>query len=167
MYSYKEFPEQVELEMQIFAEENNFELIEKEEDHCVRYRNRVWELYFFCDHGAVELSLINLNDGYEYSLYDILELWFPDSYYSKKMNENIWGSLETIKFNAEALNNHYSEISHNYNTDKERLTEYKRRSHVLINFVMSKGSDKLKNEFTLSSDKWIELASNEYIKSKN
>ncbi|WP_298515984.1 hypothetical protein [uncultured Kordia sp.] len=162
MYSYKEFPEQVAAEMKIFAEENNFELIAKEEDHCVRYRNRTWELSFFCDHGAVELSFINLDDGYKYSLYDILELWFPESTHAKESTENVWGSLKTVKFNVDALKNYYKKIDKTYISNKASLDNCKRRSSILINFALNQGSRRLQNEFTWSSDNWIELASYEY-----
>ncbi|WP_298546490.1 hypothetical protein [uncultured Aquimarina sp.] len=76
------------------------------------------------------------------------------------------GALKTVRFNVETLGNHHSEIANNYTTDKESLTDHKKRSSVLINFVMNKGSYKLKDEFTWSSDKWIELASYEYSISK-
>ena len=167
MYSYKEFPEQVEAEMKRFAEENNFDLIAKEEDHCVRYRNGAWELSFFCDHGAVELSLINLNDGYKYSLYNILELWFKESIYTKESTDNVWGSLETIKFNVAALENHYKIIDKTYISKSTSLNKIKGRSLILTKFALNKGSKKLKKEFTWSSDNWIELASFEYSKRKN
>ena len=167
MYSYKEFPEQVETEMERFAEENNFDQIANEEDHCVRYRNQTWELAFFCDHGAVELSLINLNDGYKYSLYNILELWFPESIYSKESIDHVWGSLKTIKFNVAALENHYKNIDKTYIFESTSLNSSKGRSLILINFALNQGSKKLKKEFTWSSDNWIELASLEYSKRKN
>lgn len=152
--------------MQMFAEENNFDLIEKEEDHCVRYRNRTWELSFFCDHGAVELSLINLNDGYKYSLYNIIELWFPESIHAKESTDNVWGSLKTIRFNVDALENHYENIDQTYISKKASLNNSKRRSSILTSFALNQGSKKLKNEFTWSSDNWIELASYEYNKKK-
>ncbi len=163
MFSYKEFPEQVTSSILEFSRANGFSLSEKKDDHYLRYTNVNWDLIFICEHGAIELSMVNLKDGYQYSINDIIKSFFPDSPYSKKINDNLWGSLKTIQFLIDTLTEHFKNIDTFYNKKKGDLENCKMRSSRLIDFSLNHGSKNLKSQFSMASSSWIELASIEYI----
>jgi hypothetical protein len=162
MFSYKEFPEQVINEIEEFANEYQFVLFEVQEDHCVRYRNSTWELFFFCDHGAIELSIVNVLDGYSYSITDILSVFFPDSIFYLDSAKHAWGSLRTVRFKIDALKKHYWNINKIYPQNKDKLWEKRNRSWILTRFIRTNGSKELKIIYEPSNDLWLEKASIEY-----
>lgn len=162
MYSYQEFPAQVESEFSDFAKEFKFTLVEKREDHFLRYANQEWEIIFLCDYGAVEVSLVSLKDALQYSLFSILITWFPDSSQTQQFSVFRWGSLQTISFNVEVLNSYFPFICENYIQKKETLKSIRDRSYILIDFVHNKGSLAIKKKFSRCSSDWIEKASEEY-----
>lgn len=127
MFSYTEFPEQVTSEMDEFSTQHQFELFLIREDHNVVYRNKTWEIDFYCDHGAVLLSLVNLEDGYRYSMHSVLREFFPTSKYALESSNYVWGSLETVQFKVDSLKEHFSSISLMYHDEKNRLLNHRSR----------------------------------------
>ena len=164
MYSYKEFPEQVINEITDFANQYEFVHFETCEDHCVRYRNENWELFFYCNFGAIELSLVNLSDGYSYRLTDVIGIFFPESKYFKESKKNVWGSLKTVCFKIEALKEHYSKINDIYPQNRDKLSKERKTSWILTDFISNNGSKELKKMYEPSNDLWLEKASFEYNK---
>ena len=162
MFSYKEFPEQVTSEMDEFSTEHQFELFLISEDHNVVYRNNTWEIDFYCDHGAVLLSLVNLEDGYSYSMHSVLQEFFPTSKYAQESSNYVWGSLKTVQFRVDSLKEHFSSISLMYHDEKDRLLNHRSRSGVLISFIHNNASSELRNAFEWSNNRWLEKASAEY-----
>lgn len=163
MYSYEEFPIQIESEIVEFAKKNNFFLVEKREDHYLRYKNKEWEIVFLCSEGEVIVSLVCLEDGFRYELFSILRLWFPESCHTQRISQFIWGNLSTIKFIIEVLNNYYPLIVNDYSSRKNSLESVRLWSERLINFVEQHGSRNLKKNFTWSTNDKIEQASTEYV----
>lgn len=123
MNSYKEFPEQVEKEIGEFISNHGFFLLDKKGDYSLTYGNKRWEINFYCDYGAVHVTLRNLDDGLKFYLGNLIQRWFPDSHYAKESANYVWGSYETVKFKIDSLKEHFGQIDSIY--DYQIVKDYK------------------------------------------
>jgi hypothetical protein len=167
MPCYKEFPEQVKTLSSEFISDNKLSLAEIKDDYYVRFKNNDWHVVFLCEYGAIEINLINQNDGFQYRLSSIFENLKPESVLIKEFAKNAWSSENSIAFWIEVLTEFYPFFIKQYKEIKEKISEHKSRSYILIDFAHKKGSNLLKSEFTWSDDNWIERASEEYMRNKN
>ena len=162
MPCYKEFPEQIKKFTKDFVEQNNFRLVDFRDDYYLRYSDYEWNIIFYCEYGAVDLSMINLKDGFKYNLGDIFKELYPESNLSNEFSDNVYANEKTIKFWIDILIDIFPLLKNQYMNLKKRLTKHKERSFILIDFTTKNGSELLKTKFSWNNDDWIELASKEY-----
>jgi hypothetical protein len=167
MPCYKEFPEQVIKLSSEFINNNELSLAEIKNDYYVRFKSTDWNVVFICEYGAIEINLINQKDGFQYELSSVFESLNLESDLIKEFAKNTWSSEESIEFWIKVLTEFYPFLVKQYKSLKEKISEHKSRSYILIDFALNKGSNSLKSEFTWSNDNWIEKASEEYIRNKN
>lgn len=158
MYSYKEFPEQIKNAVPKSLDQFGFKLTEQVEDHCLRYQNDKWQISFICDHGAIEIYLVNRNDNSKYYLPEVLEFWFPKSERAQKFPEYFWGSEKSVNYQVEVLSEFYEEFDTTYEEQKKNFKQHKDYNQKIFQFLMEQGSQELKKLFESRDPNWKQRA---------
>ncbi|UKN00311.1 hypothetical protein K6119_11255 [Paracrocinitomix mangrovi] len=158
MYSYKEFPEQVKNAAPKSLSQFGFHLTEEVEDHCLRYKNDKWQISFICDHGAIDVYLVNLFDKNKYYLPKVLQFWFPQSEKAQKFPEFFWGSEKSVNYQVEILAEFYAEFDKKYEDLKNNFRQNKEYNQKIFQFMIKQGSKELKELFENGDPNWKKLA---------
>jgi len=127
MHCYKEFTEQVKSISSHFISDNELSLSETKEDYYVRFSSNEWDVIFLCEYGEIEVSLINLKNGFQYNLSSLFKKLKPESHIIKEFTNNSWSSEKSIMFWVEGLTEFYPFFKSHYKSLEAQVSEHKTR----------------------------------------